>query len=211
MKSGCSSEPDRLIAGAQYIATWEERVNDIANECRQKQHILYVDDLPGLLEVGRWSKSDTNIAMALKPHIASGEVIILGECSPERLTMGMNLGASFMNLFRVIQVAPMVADETQSVLGHVARELERELDLRIEPGALDTAMELTQRFLPYRSFPGKSIRLMETAASDAAKSAPPRPLPSAVACCAGSRHGSTWTASMSSARSAASPGCRNSC
>ncbi len=67
--------PDRIIAGAQFVGTWEERINNIVDECRKERHILYVPDLAGLLEVGRWSKSDANVAMALKPHIATGEVI----------------------------------------------------------------------------------------------------------------------------------------
>ena len=71
--------PDRIIAGAQFVGTWEERINNIVDECRKERHILYVPDLAGLLEVGRWSKSDANVAMALKPHIATGEVVIIGE------------------------------------------------------------------------------------------------------------------------------------
>jgi len=167
--------PDRLIAGAQFIGTWEERIQDIANECRQKQHILFVEDLPGLLEVGRWSKSDSNIGMALKPHIASGEVIILGESSPERMSMGMGLGASFMNLFRTMNVEPMAEDESLAVLGNVARDLEREFDLRVDPNALEASIELSRRFLPYRSFPGKAIRLLEETTADANKTRPPAP------------------------------------
>jgi ATP-dependent Clp protease ATP-binding subunit ClpC len=161
--------PDRLIAGAQYIGTWEERLKDIINECRIKQHILYVDDLPGLLEVGRWSKSDANIGMALRPYVASGEVIIIGESSPERLTMGNNVGAGFINLFRTLTIEPLAEDETLAVLNSVARDVERELDLRLDPKALETAISLTRRFLPYRAFPGKAIRLLEQAAADANK------------------------------------------
>ncbi|MBX3063001.1 MAG: AAA family ATPase [Anaerolineae bacterium] len=167
--------PDRLIAGAQYIGTWEERIKDITNECRVKQHILYVEDLPGLLEVGRWSKSDSNIGMALRPYVAAGEVIIIGESSPERLTMGMNTGSSFMNLFRVFNVDALAEDETLSVLNNVARDLERELDLRIEPKALETTITLSRRFLPYRAFPGKAIRLLEETVADANKKFVPRP------------------------------------
>ncbi|CAG0974418.1 ATP-dependent Clp protease ATP-binding subunit ClpC [Anaerolineae bacterium] len=158
--------PDRLIAGAQYIGTWEERVSDLAQECRQKQHILIVEDLPGLLEVGRWSKSDTNVAMALKPHIASGEMVIIGECRPERLTAGMGMGASFINLFRVLSISPMPEDEASTALTSVARDVEREFDVRISPRALDTAMELSRRFLPYRALPGKAIRLIEETVAD---------------------------------------------
>ncbi|HRE46808.1 MAG TPA: AAA family ATPase [Aggregatilineales bacterium] len=164
--------PDRLIAGAQYIGTWEERVNDIANECRKKQTILYVDDLPGLLEVGRWSKSDSNIGMALKPHIASGEVIMIGEARPERLTMGMGLGASFLNLFRQITIDPMPDDEAAAVLTSVARDLERDFDVRIAPNALETAIELSRRFSPYRAFPGKAIRLLEDTLGEIKKASP---------------------------------------
>lgn len=158
--------PDRIIAGAQYIGTWEERVTDLVNECRKKQHILYVSDLPGLLEIGRWSKSDNNVAQALKPYISTGEVIIIGESSPERLSMGERLGPDFMNQFRRIDVPAMSEEETLSVLDHVGRDLEREYDVRVDPSALETSTQLARRFLPYRAFPGKSIRLIEEAVSD---------------------------------------------
>jgi protein subunit release factor A/DNA polymerase III delta prime subunit len=44
--------------------------------------------------------------------------------------------------------------------------LERGEELRIEPSALEAAVELTNRFQPYRSQPGKSIVLVEQAASE---------------------------------------------
>lgn len=157
--------PDRIIAGAQFIGTWEERVNNIVDECRKKQHILYVEDLPGLLEVGRWSKSDANVGLALRPHVMSGEVTIIGEGLPDRVTMGDNLGPSFMNAFRRIEIPPMSEEEALAVLNHVARDLEREYNLRILPEANSMVVQLTRRFVPYRAFPGKSIRLMEECAS----------------------------------------------
>jgi|GEM_PF-1678329 len=170
--------PDRIIAGAQYIGTWEERLQDIVEECRKKQHILYIEDLPGLLEIGRWSKSDANVAQALRPHVASGEVIILGEGLPDRVTMGENLGAGFMNQFRRVEVSSMSEQDALSVLGSVSRDLERQYNARILPEASQTAVQLSQRFTPYRSFPGKAIRLLEEAAASAAnKVAPPPPRP----------------------------------
>jgi ATP-dependent Clp protease ATP-binding subunit ClpA/protein subunit release factor A len=158
--------PDRIIAGAQFVGTWEERINNIVDECRKERHILYVPDLPGLLEVGRWSKSDANVAMALKPHVASGEVIILGETSAERLTMGENVGPSFINLFRRVDVPGMAEEETLSVLGNVARDLERDLNARVLPDAIQASVGLSRRFWPYRAFPGKAIRLLEETTAD---------------------------------------------
>lgn len=164
--------PDRIIAGAQFIGTWEERINNIADECRKKGHILFVEDLPGLLEIGRWSKSDSNVALALRPHLASGELIMLGEGLPERVAMGDNIGASFMNLFRRVEVAPMSEEETSAVLNNVARDLEREHNLRILPEAIETSVQLSRRFLPYRAFPGKAVRLLEETASEIGRSRP---------------------------------------
>jgi len=166
--------PDRIIAGAQFIGTWEERINNIVDECRKKQHILYVEDLPGLLEVGRWSKSDANVGLALRPHLASGEVVILGEGTPDRVTMGDNLGPGFMNAFRRLEVPPMPEEEALAVLSNVARDLERELNVRIKPDANSIAVQLTRRFSPYRAFPGKAIRLVEEAATSAARERPQR-------------------------------------
>ncbi|MBN2306020.1 MAG: ATP-dependent Clp protease ATP-binding subunit, partial [Anaerolineae bacterium] len=158
--------PDRIIAGAQYVGTWEDRINNIVDECRKERHILYVPDLPGLLEVGRWSKSDANVAMALKPHIASGEVIMIGEASPTRLTMGENAGPNFMNLFRRMDLGSMSEEETLAVLGSVSRDLERDFNVRVLPDAIRASVSLSRRFWPYRAFPGKAIRLLEETATD---------------------------------------------
>jgi len=161
--------PDRIIAGAQFVGTWEERLNNIVDECRKKRHILYMPDLPGFLEVGRWSKSDANVAMALKPHIIAGDVTIIGESSPERLTMGENTGPSFINLFRKVEVEALSEEETLLLMGNVARDLERDLNIRVLPDAYQTAVQLSRRFWPYRSFPGKAIRLLEETATDIAQ------------------------------------------
>ncbi|MBN1965234.1 MAG: ATP-dependent Clp protease ATP-binding subunit, partial [Anaerolineae bacterium] len=157
---------DRIIAGAQFVGTWEERINNIVDECRKLRHILYVPDLAGLLEVGRWSKSDANVGMALKPHIASGEVSIIGETSAERLTMGENVGPSFITLFRRVEVAGLAEDETLSLLSSVARDLERDLNVRVLPDAIQASVQLSRRFWPYRAFPGKAVRLLEETTAD---------------------------------------------
>ncbi|NJL92795.1 MAG: AAA domain-containing protein [Anaerolineae bacterium] len=164
--------PDRIIAGAQFIGTWEERIANIADECRKKGHILFVEDLPGLLEVGRWSKSDSNVGLALRPHLASGELVMIGEGAPDRVAMGDNLGPGFMNLFRRVEVHPMLEEETSAVLSQVARDLEREFHVRVLPEANDAAVQLSRRFFPYRAFPGKAVRLLEESVADAVKDRP---------------------------------------
>lgn len=171
---------DSLIAGCSYIGQWQEKVNDLVREVRKKRHLLFVEDIASLAEVGRWSKGDENIADFLKSFVQSGDVVIIGECTPERLRLAEQLSPGFVAQFRTLEIAPTSPGDTISILTALGRELERGEEIRIEPSALEAAVELTTRFQPYRPQPGKAATLLEQVAADAgrsAKAAPDAPRP----------------------------------
>ena len=49
--------PMRLISGMSYLGEWENRVLAILDYAREKDRVLYFDDLPGLLSAGMSSAS----------------------------------------------------------------------------------------------------------------------------------------------------------
>lgn len=157
---------ETLIAGCSYIGQWQEKLNDIVREVRKKRHILFVQDIASLAEAGRWSKGDENMADFLKPHLLTGDVIIIGETTPARLRRAEQLVPGFVAQFRTLHLEPTSEADTLSILTAVARELERSEEVRIEPAALEAAVELTNRFLPYRAQPGKAVILVEQVAGD---------------------------------------------
>ena len=116
-------------------------------------------------DAGRWSKSDENMADFLKPYIQTGDVVVIGESTPERLRYTERLTPSFLAQFRTQKVDPTSDADTLSILTAVSRRLEREQEVRIDPSALDAAAELTTRFLPGRSQPGKAVTLLEQTTS----------------------------------------------
>ena len=160
---------DSLIAGCSYIGQWQDKLNDLVREVRKKRHILFVEDVAALAEAGRWSKGDENMAEFLKPHLLSGDVVLIGETSPERLRRLEQLAPGFAAQFRTIEISPTSETDTLSILAALARELERAEDIRIEPSAIEAAVELTTRFLPYRAQPGKAVALVEQMAGDAGR------------------------------------------
>jgi len=155
-----------LIAGCSYVGEWEGKLSNVVQEVRKKRHILFVEDVASLAEEGRWSRGDTNMADFLKPHVQSGDVIVIGESTPARLRRAEQLTPGFVAHFRTLEVAPTSEADTLSILTHVARELERSEEVRIAPAALEAAVELTNRFLPYRAQPGKAIVLLEQTVGD---------------------------------------------
>jgi ATP-dependent Clp protease ATP-binding subunit ClpA/protein subunit release factor B len=162
---------DRLIAGCCFLGQWQGKLQNVIDEVKRRRHILFIDDLASLIEVGRTSKGDDNMAQFLKPFLADGTAVIVGESTPERYRVGENRDPGFMRLFRTLNVEETPEEETLSILGSVAGALEREFRLRIEPGASEAALELTRRFQPYRAFPGKAVGFLERVAADAGKSA----------------------------------------
>ncbi|MDQ7826071.1 MAG: AAA family ATPase [Candidatus Eremiobacteraeota bacterium] len=158
-----------LIAGCSYIGEWQEKVQNIVEEVKKKRHILHIDDIVGLLEAGRWSKSDENIGHFLKNYLADGTVVIIGETTPGRLSIGERYDPSFFSLFRIITMAEPDENSTLSILGNYAASLENDFRVRIRPSASEAALELTRRFQPYLSLPGKAVGLLERVASDAGK------------------------------------------
>jgi ATP-dependent Clp protease ATP-binding subunit ClpC len=161
---------ETLLAGCQFIGQWEEKLGDVVRETRKKRHLLFVEDIASLAEAGRHIKSDNNMADFLKPHLQTGDVVIIGETTPERLRRAEQLAPGFVAQFRTLEIGPTSEADTLSILIALARELERAEDIRIEPSALEAAVELTNRFLPYRAQPGKAVVLVEQIAGDARRS-----------------------------------------
>ena len=160
-----------LIAGCSFLGQWQEKLTDLVREVRKKRHLLFIEDIAALVEVGRWSKGDENMAEFLKPFLQSGDVVIIGESTQARLRQAEQLNPGFVAQFRTLAITPPNEADTLSILTAVARGLERNEEIRIEPGALEAAVELTNRFLPYRMQPGKAITLLEQLATDSGRTA----------------------------------------
>ncbi len=155
-----------LLAGMSFIGQWQEKLTNLVHEVRKHRHILFVEDVAGLADAGRWSKSDENMASFLKPYIQTGDVVIIGESTPERLRYTDRLTPGFLSQFRTVPVEQAGVSDTLSVLATVVHRLESAENVRIQPAALEAAVELTGRYLPYRALPGKAINLVEQTVGD---------------------------------------------
>jgi ATP-dependent Clp protease ATP-binding subunit ClpC len=161
-----SMSASALMAGTKYIGQWEEKAADLIAEVRKKRIILFMEDLPLVVDAGRHEQSENNAAEMLKPYIQSGDVVLVGESTPERWRYAEQRHAGFVSQFQVLPVAPTDESDTLRILNAVCQQSERKNAIRIAPAAIEAAVELTNRFLPYREQPGKAIRLLEQAIGD---------------------------------------------
>ena len=61
-----------LMAGMRMMGDWEERVQRLVAQARARRAVLVMGDPEEILSAGRWSKSDHNMARALRPRSRPG-------------------------------------------------------------------------------------------------------------------------------------------
>ncbi|RKH13979.1 ATP-dependent Clp protease ATP-binding subunit [Corallococcus sp. CA053C] len=159
---------NQFIAGMMYVGQWEARARGVVKELVEVGDLLYVDDLASLVYAGRTHNERTNVAQYLEPHLARGELTVLAESTPERFERVREEAPTFASLFRVVHVPALDARATLPALLGTLRELEAATyagAVRLSPLALETLLDLQQRFVAHEAFPGKAVRLLRRVVS----------------------------------------------
>jgi ATP-dependent Clp protease ATP-binding subunit ClpC len=160
-----------VMVGTKYLGEWQTRLGELLDNFKQSKNlILYFEDIWALRDAGRASDKTDGFSTFVRPYLERGELIVVGESTPENYHTS-SYGAraladeqSLMKYFTILQIEEPERDATKSILAAVSRDLQREYKVRIEATALERALELTRRFLPYQAFPGKATHLLEEAA-----------------------------------------------
>ncbi|MGE0434338.1 MAG: AAA family ATPase, partial [Planctomycetota bacterium] len=161
--------PQRLISGMKFVGQWESRLLAIITAARERDHVLYFDDLPGLYRAGRTSNSALSVGDVLRPVIERREVRVLGETTPEALRVLRETDRSLADQFHIIPVAEPPALDVQRILIGVMRRLESTQGCRFEPDALPAVIDLQRRYVRELAFPGKAAAFMQRLAVAAGK------------------------------------------
>ncbi len=160
-----------VMVGTKYLGEWQTRLGELLDYFKQSQNlILYFEDIWALRDAGRASDKTDGFSTFIRPYLERGDLVLVGESTPENYnssSYGARALADDQSLMKYITLIPIEEpsrDATKSILAAVSRDLQREHKVRIEATALERALELTRRFLPYQAFPGKATRLLEESA-----------------------------------------------
>lgn len=153
--------PMRLISGMSYLGEWENRVLAILEHAKDKDRVLYFDDLLGLFTAGVSSASDLNVAQVLRPWIEKRAVRLIAEITPDAWRVLREKDRALADLFHVIPVNEPPETETLRVLINVTRQLEETHRCGFELDVVPTVYELQRRFATDAAFPGKAAGFLK--------------------------------------------------
>src|SRR6185312_16005047 len=157
-----ATSASELVAGASGLGEWQERVAAVLAAAEALDAILYFDDF-GALFADRPAEGGIEIGAAIRRHVVDGRVRIIGELTAVALDRAERHDASLIGAMLRVHVPPTDPDATIAAGRAWAAYWAANQQGRpqINPDMVPTAVDLARRYLPYRAFPGKVIRLLE--------------------------------------------------
>jgi ATP-dependent Clp protease ATP-binding subunit ClpA/ATP-dependent Clp protease ATP-binding subunit ClpC len=154
----------QLIAGMSRVGQWEQRCVDLADDVRGRKIVLLVPDLHLFGRIGRARDSDRALSDFFRGPVARGDVVMIGECTPEQLARLQEDDPAFASSFVPLHVPAASRGDTFRMMLARAREIEAEspeaAPIEIEPLAFQTILELSEGLYPAHALPGKAVDLL---------------------------------------------------
>lgn len=154
----------RLVAGAKYLGQWQELCEQMVADLREVDGVLWIEDLPALLQTGGRGPADS-VAAYLRPALDEG-LRLVGEVTPAQMESMRGRLPGFLDAFEEIRIAPL-AEPAQAEIVLRLSEHHARLGTRIEPRGARLARRLLDRFVRTEQFPGKLVTLLAEAVARA--------------------------------------------
>ncbi|RKH13980.1 ATP-dependent Clp protease ATP-binding subunit [Corallococcus sp. CA053C] len=164
----------RLIAGEGMMGDWQQQVIRCFREASESHALLSLGHAVDLLDAGKSAHSDQNVAQLLLPLLATREVSVVAEATPETWAQVERRNTSFARLFSVVRVEEPSPDALARILARVAEDDAGPKPLEVLPESLDEARFLCRRFLPYGAQVGNSVAFLRRLLATCAHAALPR-------------------------------------
>jgi ATP-dependent Clp protease ATP-binding subunit ClpB len=154
-----------VTAGAGIRGQFEERIKGLLKDIQQEQGnvILFLDELHTIVNAGK-GEGSVDLSNMLKPALARGDLQLLGATTLQEYRIIEKDPALTRRLQTVFVNEPNTSD-TLSILRGLKTSYELHHSIRIKDEALMAAVSLSDRYIPDRKQPDKSIDLIDEACS----------------------------------------------
>ncbi len=152
-----------MVAGTKYRGQFEERIKALMNEIkRTRRIILFVDELHTLVGAGG-AEGAIDASNVLKPAMSRGEIQCVGATTLDEYRKYIEKDSALDRRFQIVMVEPPSQSETVSILKGLRDRYEKHHHVKITDEALQSAVELSNRYITGRCLPDKAIDVIDEA------------------------------------------------
>jgi len=155
-----------LVAGTKYRGEFEERMKKVMDEVRRAegQVILFIDELHTLVGAGA-AEGAIDASNIMKPALARGELQCVGATTQDEFRKYIEKDAALERRFQAVKVREPNEEEAVDILKGLRERYEAHHNVEITDDAIQSAVQLSQRYITDRTLPDKAIDLIDEAAS----------------------------------------------
>ena len=153
-----------LVAGTMLRGMFEERIKGIIDEVKEKDNIiLFIDEAHTIIGAGAAMGTTSDAANMFKSALARGELRIIGATTITEYKEYISDDEALARRFRLVRVDEPTIDETKAILIGLRPRLEKNYSVTISDEAINTALEMSPKYIRNLHLPDKAIGWLDTA------------------------------------------------
>jgi ATP-dependent Clp protease ATP-binding subunit ClpC len=154
-----------MVAGTMLRGMFEERMQHVIQELKERPKlVLFVDEAHTMVGAGSALGAPSDAADILKSVLARGEIRMVAATTLDEYKELIQEDEALGRRFRCVHVPEPSIEETRRILFNVRSRLERHYAVRLPDEAIETALELSPRYMRHLRLPDKVIGWLDTAA-----------------------------------------------
>lgn len=153
-----------LLAGTKYRGDFEQRIKSLLKQLEGIENsILFIDEIHTMIGAGSTSGSTMDASNLLKPALSSGKLRCMGATTYKEYRGIFEKDHALSRRFQKVDVVEPTQDETVEILKGLKSHFEKYHDIRYTQAAIESAVELSVRYLSDRFLPDKAIDVIDEA------------------------------------------------
>lgn len=154
-----------LVAGTKFRGEFEDRLHKIMVELKaDPQLIVFVDELHLLVGAGS-SEGSIDAANILKPALARGQIRLIGATTFDDYRRYIEKDAALVRRLQAVDVREPSREQAIAMLKGVSKKYAQHHQIEFGTDVIETAVDLSIRYISERFLPDKAIDLIDEAAA----------------------------------------------
>ena len=155
-----------LVAGTKYRGEFENRLKKILEEASASENeiILFIDEIHTIIGAGS-AEGSLDAANMLKPALSRGKMQIIGATTTNEYRKYIEGDKALERRFQPVVIEEPSLEDAISILKGLKTSYEEFHNIIIDDSAIETAVEMSKRYIPDRFLPDKAIDLIDEAAA----------------------------------------------
>lgn len=155
-----------MLAGTRYRGDFEEKLKNLLTVVREDGDIvLFIDEIHTLVGAGGSSEGSMDAANILKPLLARGDLQVIGATTIEEYRKYIEKDSALERRFTPIYVEEPSEKDAIAIIQGLRGKYEEHHEIVITDEAIQTAVQLSTRYITDRFLPDKAIDLIDEAAA----------------------------------------------